>query len=65
MNRQMNGRAARMWQSVRVTVVAWTRTRTSSSLGTGAIDLLDTQHLGRPVRVVDDRLHASAPCRCG
>lgn len=34
--RQMNGFAARMWQSVRVTVVACTFTSTSSSRGTGA-----------------------------
>ena len=33
--RQKNGFAARMWQSVRVTVVAWTLTRTSLSAGTG------------------------------
>ena len=55
--RQMNGRAARIAQSVRVTVVAWTLTRTSSSAGTRPLDVLEPEHAGRPVAVVDDRSH--------
>ena len=34
-SRHMNGSAARRWQSVRLTVVAWILMRTSSSLGAG------------------------------
>ena len=35
MKRQKTGFAARRWQSVWLTVVAWTRTSSSSSFGTG------------------------------
>ena len=50
-----------MWQSVRVTVVAWTLTSTSSSAGSGRLDLRDPEDLGWAVSVVHHGLHDSAP----
>ena len=58
--RHRNGFAARTWQSVRLTVVAWILTRTSSSVGLRPLDLLDPQDLRGPVPVVDDRSHRAA-----
>ena len=50
MKRQKNGFAARMWQSVRLTVVAWTRTSTSSSFGTGRSTSSTRSTSGGPYR---------------
>ena len=68
-------------QSLRLTDVAATLTRTWPAAGDGHRDVLDAQHVGRPVPVVDDRLHVRPaahlvmaatyqrtrrlPCRCG
>ena len=43
--------------SPRVTVEAWTLTSTSSSFGDGPLDVVDAQHLRRPVPIVDDCSH--------
>ncbi len=61
MNRQMNGLALRMWQSVCVTVVAWTRTRISSSCGTGRSTSSIRSTFGLAVPVVDYSSHAVTP----
>ena len=52
--------ASRVAQSDRLTVVAWTLTRTSSVFGDGPLDLFESQDLRRPVPVVDNCFHESA-----
>ena len=55
--RVKNGSAPRYPQSDRLTVVAWTFTRTSPSFGAGPLDLLDAQDLGRPVAIEHNCSH--------
>ena len=48
-------------QSLRLTEVAATFTSTCPAAGVGHRNVLDAQHVGRPVPVVDDRLHVDTP----
>ena len=56
-NRAIHGVALRSPQSVRFTVVEWTRTRTSPGPGTGRGISREVQHLGGTEPGVDDGSH--------
>ena len=61
MKRQRNGFAARMWQSVWLTVVARTLTRTSSSSGAGRSTSSTRRTSGGPYLSCTTALMASQP----
>ena len=65
MKRQRNGLCPRMWQSVWLTVVAWTLDEKLVVLRNRPLDLLESQDLRRPVPVVDNCPHAFTPSRSG